>query len=439
MNLFANPTKITGKMKPMHAVGQPPLLGLSTDMIDYLRLAGIPFSRLHDVGGAFGGCLYVDIPNIFRDFSADPEDENSYDFAFTDWLIKTLVERDIMPIFRLGVTIENYYYIKAYRIFPPADYNKWAKICEMIVRHYNEGWANGFHFNIQYWEIWNEPDNNLPSKNQMWTGTMEEYFELYRISSRHLKSCFRDKIKVGGYASCGFYHLFTDNLMGMGEECLKYYVTFFEEFLKFCKENACPLDFFSWHSYIDVDTTVKFSNYVRRKLDEYGFTETEHMLNEWNNHFGLQEKGSGKAAAGAAAMMCALHKTSVNLLAYYDARCGVSNYSGMFSADTRKPYPLYYSFMSFNELYKLGYEIYTEVDNNKVKVLGAADESCCALLIANETDESYEIDLEINNRDYGTTEIYLTDVSHNMEKVFTCHELSAVKSKANSVLLIKFR
>ena len=50
--------------------------------------AGITYSRLHDVGGALGGNRYVDVPNIFRDFDADENDSNSYDFVFTDELIK---------------------------------------------------------------------------------------------------------------------------------------------------------------------------------------------------------------------------------------------------------------------------------------------------------------------------------------------------------------
>lgn len=38
-------SKITGRIKPMHGVGQPPLLGTSTSMFHYLKEAGIPFSR----------------------------------------------------------------------------------------------------------------------------------------------------------------------------------------------------------------------------------------------------------------------------------------------------------------------------------------------------------------------------------------------------------
>jgi hypothetical protein len=74
-----------GRIKPMHAVGQPPTLSWNDySMFHYLREAHIPYSRLHDTGGAFGKNLYVDIPNLFRDFDADENDPASYDFAFTD-------------------------------------------------------------------------------------------------------------------------------------------------------------------------------------------------------------------------------------------------------------------------------------------------------------------------------------------------------------------
>ena len=41
---------------------------------------------------------------------------------------------------------------------PPSSFSKWADIAAHIVRHYNEGWANGQKANIKYWEIGNEPD-----------------------------------------------------------------------------------------------------------------------------------------------------------------------------------------------------------------------------------------------------------------------------------------
>ena len=59
----------TGPVKPVHAAGQGPLLrGQAPDfsMFRYLKEAGVPYARLHDVGGMFGQNLWVDIPNIFR-------------------------------------------------------------------------------------------------------------------------------------------------------------------------------------------------------------------------------------------------------------------------------------------------------------------------------------------------------------------------------------
>ena len=165
-------SKIIKPMKAMHGGGQPPLGGKNmVGYFHYMTEAGIPFSRLHDVGGPFGGGRFVDIPNIFRNFDADENDPASYDFAFTDHLITSLIEAGVEPYYRLGITIENQAYIKPYHTFPPKDFYKWARICEHIIRHYTEGWANGFKYNIRYWEIWNEPE---VQDQMMWCGTNEE-------------------------------------------------------------------------------------------------------------------------------------------------------------------------------------------------------------------------------------------------------------------------
>ncbi|MBR6588043.1 MAG: hypothetical protein IKK82_11560, partial [Kiritimatiellae bacterium] len=137
-----------GRVKPVNGVGQPPMVGKLTSwsMMHYLKEAGIPYSRLHDVGGWLGGGMFVDIPNLFPDFDADENDPANYRFAYTDSLMKVLVENDVEPFFRLGVTIENfaYYGFPPVNILPPKDYAKWARICEHVIRHYTEGWADGF-------------------------------------------------------------------------------------------------------------------------------------------------------------------------------------------------------------------------------------------------------------------------------------------------------
>ena len=141
------------------------------------------------------------------DFHADETKPENYDFAFTDKLISALVENGVEPYYRLGVTIENAAGrgMPAYRIHPPKDYAKWARICEHVIRHYTEGWANGFRHKITRWEIWNEPENfETIEKNQMWKAPFLEYLKLYAVASRHLKAKF-PHLQIGGYAGCGFY------------------------------------------------------------------------------------------------------------------------------------------------------------------------------------------------------------------------------------------
>ncbi len=46
--------------------------------------------------------------------------------------------------------------------------------------------------------------------SQIWTGTVEDYYRLYDVAAKHLKSVFGDRIKVGAYASCGFYAIVSD-------------------------------------------------------------------------------------------------------------------------------------------------------------------------------------------------------------------------------------
>ena len=444
-----------GKIKPMHGIGQPPLDDLDDDLFHYLGEAGIPFSRLHDVGGNFGGNMFVDIHNIFRDFDKDPYDEASYDFAFTDILLKALEKQNCRPIYRLGETIENYHFIKAYRIFPPKDPKKWAIICEHIIRHYNYGWANGFHMGIEYWEIWNEPDNGRDdAENQMWHGTPEQFYELYSVAASHLKAVFGDEIKIGGYATCGFRHILSDPER-FGIDCERSddtcyssersanFLRFFEGFFAYIKKSGAPLDFFSWHSYLSTEHTAIVAGYVERRLAELGYAGIETQMNEWNNscqdrgnplemseHM-IREWGTGLAAAKAAAMMCAMQKTSTKILCYYDARLDVSYYGGMFNPLTRKPFPLYYSFLAFNALYQLGGEVASSKDGDGIYSLGAEKGDRRAALIVNESESDTLISTNLD----PSMRAYIIDDTRELAEI--AFDPKSIALPAGSAILFK--
>jgi len=390
------------KIKPMHAVGQPPLGGKRKsyfDPIQYLTDCGAPYSRLHDVGGLYGGNRFVDVPNIFRDFDADENDPANYDFTFTDGLITALIEHHVEPYFRLGVTIENHSCIKAYRVYPPKDPAKWARICERIIAHYIDGWADGFYYNIRYWEIWNEPDDGMrdvdPNKreyvSQMWIGTKEEYFELYDVTSKHLKKRFPN-IMVGGYASCGF------NAIVATEEELRekpwyiYQLDFFHAFMKYVKEHECPLDFFSYHSYSRTERLIAYDKWLHETLTEYGYGDIETHLNEWNPVH--TERGTAHHSAEITAAMLAMQCGYTDMLMIYDARIQGSDYCALFDPMTHKPFHGYYALAAFNHLYQLGTQVQLSCDTDQLYAVAATNGKSNALLISNLTGATQTLNFE---------------------------------------------
>lgn len=386
MDLHFDFEKKAGKIKPMHAVGQPPFgvadCGIDEGHLHYLQEANIPYARLHDTGGHFACNLFVDIPNLFRDFDADENDPASYDFAFTDALFASMMKFGIEPYFRLGVTIENAHFIRSYRIFPPKDPEKWARICEHIVRHYNEGWADGFHYHIRYWEVWNEPDNEEEiARNNMWKGTAEQYYDLYAATAKHLRACFGDSIRIGGYASTGLYLGYmrkkeeyqVPHEITHWEERAIYHTEFLRGFLERVRKDRLPLDFFSHHSYMSVRRSLEIEEYAEELLAEAGFDDVEIHLNEWNTDRTMETRGTSRAAADVAAMMIAMHATKMSVMCYYDARLDISVYGGLFNPLTRQPFCTYYSFKAFGELYRLGTQ--TEVRGQKAPVYALAAEN----------------------------------------------------------------
>lgn len=386
-------------IKPLHGIGNAPILTAGDEsMFHYLGEAGIPYSRLHDTGGAYGKYIYVDIENIFRNFEADVNAPESYDFTFTDWLLAALAKQKVKPFYRLGATIENAQHMKAYRIYPPKDYDKWAEICAHIIRHYNEGWADGYYYDIEYWEIWNEPDNYPDIKdNCMWKGSMEEYFRLYEITARKLKAYF-PKLKIGGYASCGFYCITETNCSDAAKSSprTEYFLTFFHEFMKYItsEEHRAPLDFFSWHSYASCNDTILHAKYCREQLNSYGFYKTESIFNEWNP--GTWRRGSSADAAYIAEMMLRLQDAPVDKAMYYDGQV-FSSYGGVFDPLKYKAFKALDSFIYFNKLYKLGMQVKTETDSG-LAVVAACSDTEKAIYIANIGAET-EIELDVIGTD----------------------------------------
>jgi hypothetical protein len=381
-----------GAIKPLHGINNSPVT--YGHELPELKSAGIPYVRLHDTAGAFGGTYFVDVPNLFPDFDADPEDPAAYDFAFTDAYLKGVAASGMKVFYRLGVTIENQYRIKAHRIHPPKDFQRWARICAGIVRHYNEGWADGFHYGIEYWEIWNEPENP-----PMWTGTREQYFELYRVAANHLKRTF-PTIKVGGYAGCGFYAVNREGL----SDFYKSFVPYFLEFLKYVTTpaTAAPLDFFSWHLYTtDPHEIILHAEFVDARLKACGLDRTENIFNEWNlvdgsdpDRWDTMKEMPGATFVGAA--FCLMQKSPIDKAMYYDA-LPTRAYCGLYYFPSQKVTKTYYAFKAFNALYALGTSVACSSDEQAGIYACAArdDAGRGAVLIVNRQALGVQVTLKV--------------------------------------------
>ena len=442
-NVKVNFSKTVGKVKPMHSVNNGPVYKFTSDQritnIDSYREAGIPYARTHDASffGTYGGNHTVDVNFIFTDFDKDPYDPASYDFTLTDTYMRVILHGGAKPFFRLGSKIEHWE--KKYNTLPPKDFNKWAVICEHIIRHYNYGWADGFEMGIEYWEIWNEPDLDPDDSThkRTWGGTKAQFFDLYEIAAKHLKSCFPE-LKIGGPAIAGK-------------------LEWAAEFLPEMKKRDVPMDFFSWHVYAATVEKIQDKIQIYRKLlDDNGYTDTESILNEWNYVRGwhgdewiysLKNEKGIKGAAFIAATMLMSQKERLDNLMFYDARpCGMNSlYCTDFVFEKLKGY---YPFYMFNQLYKLGDEVASESDGAAIWVAAAKGEEQNVMVAHYNDDdtapeEQVKITFEnVENSDGVRLEYYLLDEAHDAtlirEEIFTATTFSSyVTMPRNSVYLLK--
>ena len=347
----------------------------------------IPYSRLHDssFSESYGGEHTVDVHRIFKDFSADENDPASYLFGPTDKYIATVVAVGTKPFYRLGAAIEHGHKVGTQ---VPPDFAKWARICEHIIMHYNEGWADGFHYGIEYWEIWNEPEcGNADGTNPCWQGTTEQFIDFYEIAAKYLKNRFPN-LKIGGPAFCGAWpHPFRD--------------AFFTE----AGKRKIPFDFYSYHAYIRTPVTIyESADAAREMLNKYGIGDVELVLDEWNYvrswqgvdyKYSMKQLNGLKGSSIVAGGMCAAQAGGISKMMYYEGR--PSAWAGIYDqfGEPQKPY---YSFILFKELRRLGTWVKTKYKEDNLYVCAATDGRDGAILVTNysEHDSDFAQDIVFN-------------------------------------------
>lgn len=405
-----------GEIKPMHAMCNGPM-SYGADISPLFKCIGVPYVRFDDTDTAISSYA-IDISRIFKDKHADPQNEKSYDFSYTDKYVAAAYNAGARVIFRLGESIDRMYSGKKASI--PEDIDLFIDVCANVVRHYNDYWANGYAYGIEYFEIWSMETSPHDSD-------MSKIFELYRRTATALK-LIDNGIKVGGMCFAEDRSL--------------------REFIKYCRKSRAPLDFVTLSSF-DSDPATLEGRIVDivPVLHNLGFNETEIIVGAWNyideEAIGkmplekilsstdqkfteakrklFESQRSVKGAAYALSLMISLAKIrEVKMACYYDAQpylsawCAISDRFG----NPEKPF---YAFKAYGDIYRAGRELWAVSEQSEgyahsgIYAIGAEGNGAYYTLISS-FDGCGMVDLRLDSipSNVYTAEIYMLDGVKNM-------------------------
>lgn len=205
-------------------------LALRTDYVKQLKFIhdelGIERVRFH---GIFNDDMHV-ITSLEQILPVKPEKpvlERSFrniGLAYDNVLaagMKPFVELSFMPEFLGSGDAKCSFFYKG-NITPPGREEAWMDFIRDFIRYLIRRYGRK-ELESWYFEVWNEPD--LPV---FWSGTQEQYFRLYEITVRAIKSV-DDKIPVGGPATSASRWV--------------------KSFVEYCNVHEVPVDFVSTHQY----------------------------------------------------------------------------------------------------------------------------------------------------------------------------------------------
>jgi xylan 1,4-beta-xylosidase len=285
-----------------------------------------------------------------------------YNWQVTDYVIDTLIEIGIAPVFcttfvpsALKGGDASVFTTKSLTS-PPRDSGAWADLVASSVRHAMERYGKE-RVRGWYYEVWNEP--NLMGPNAFWGGTQEEYFHHWKTTFNAIKSV-DPELRVGGPSTA------RSEWIG--------------EFLDFSEANACQPDYVTSHIYNNDSEASPLSPFegpqeaktsksphfaagvirgVRALLTEKGFRGELHF-NEWGRSW-LPCDAIRETAAEAAFIVKTLSEVSqdVDAMAYwclsdiydqvgYGAETFHGNYGLLNLQGLRKP--SYHAFQLMNRL-----------------------------------------------------------------------------------------
>lgn len=248
-----------------------------------------------------------------------------------------------------------------------------------VLRHIED-----YGVRIRYVELWNEPD--LPF---FYSGTYEEFFEMYRAFAPAVKAA---GFKVGGNGWAGA--LKAEKWLG--------------QFLVDCRDGDVPLDFYTFHRYdTKVAKVLQRCHEVRKAMDDTGFADAECIIDEWG--YDLRDApymGTVGGATFIASCLMQLPDAGISAQTHVLLVDPISDPNlGRFHGLTRRdgdPNPIFYAMREFEAFQATPRRIRTADDE---RVLAGVDESGkkLTILIANPSKKKpFNIALQLTGTASGT-------------------------------------
>ena len=213
-----------------------------------------------------------------------------------------------------------------------------------------------------------------------------------------------------------------------------------------------PLDFFSWHSYMNEPGYIVWaSEKLRGILDRNGYQNAEIINAEFNyGNYDYEERlrvvNNYKGATLQAATMCACQESYLDMLMYYDARPNTT-FNGMYDFYTLKPKKTWHSMVMFNTLYRLGNQVdYQQIDCNCIYGTAAKNaEGRGAIMFAYYKDADkemmpQEVTIEVEGLEFKKAKMSVLDKTHNAvpKKVVFVDNKLTLTVNIHTTILIEF-
>ncbi len=178
------------------------------------------------------GFKYIRFHGLLHDdmhvYTEDTAGHAIYNWQYVDRLYDFLLSIHVRPFVEFGFMPpalssgdKTVFWWKG-NIMPPKSYEKWAALIMALVKHWEERYGKS-ELEKWYFEVWNEP--NL---KEFFGGKIEDYFTLYDVTAKAVKSV-STTYRVGGPATSGS--------------------TWIKESLQFFAERPNLVDFISTHAY----------------------------------------------------------------------------------------------------------------------------------------------------------------------------------------------